>query len=185
MSNITNFLPFVKEQISLQQKLAIKFADNAYRNKMHIASMEKFIELANCIEKTDNYITELEKRPKPITTGAQFLNLSFQEIQGLPDELMEELSITDSDKQEFIIVNLIDECGSVANLDRILVGLYKKNGEIHKRSALITRLYRMMQKGLIFGVPSKKGVYSTHPLTNDDVDRLFGQYAEKETDITE
>ena len=39
-------------------------------------------------------------------------------LSDLPDELMAELSISDSDKAEFAIVGLIDENGGIASLAR-------------------------------------------------------------------
>jgi hypothetical protein len=60
------------------------------------------------------------------------------------------------------------------SLDKLIIGLYKKTAEIHKRSTLTSRLYRMIQKGLIYSVPYRKGIYSTQELSEDDVKGLFG-----------
>jgi hypothetical protein len=43
-----------------------------------------------------------------------------------------------------------------------------------KRSTLTSRAYRMVQKGNLFSVPTKKGVYSTHELTEDQVSQILG-----------
>jgi hypothetical protein len=73
----------------------------------------------------------------------------LEDIEGLPPELMQELSISDADRLEFTIVGIINEAGGLMSLDKIIIGLYKKSGEIHKRSTLTSRLYRMIQKNLI------------------------------------
>ncbi|MCG8369207.1 MAG: hypothetical protein MJA32_01705, partial [Proteobacteria bacterium] len=33
-------------------------------------------------------------------------------------------------------------------------------GEVHKRQTVTSRMYRMAQRGLVSGVPGKKGVYT-------------------------
>jgi hypothetical protein len=94
------------------------------------------------------------------------LTLAPDDIEGLPDELLKELSISASDRTEFAIQALLEEAGGVLSLDRILVGLYKKLGEVHKRQSLISRLYRMGQRDLVFTVPGKKGVYALARLSD-------------------
>lgn len=106
------------------------------------------------------------------------ITLTLEDIEGLPPELMQELSISDADRLEFTIVSIINDAGGILSLDKIIVGLYKKTGEVHKRSTLTSRLYRMIQKSLIYSVPYRKGIYSTQELTDDDVKRLFGQQDE-------
>ena len=96
------------------------------------------------------------------TLGAEFRVLHFPALPAL-----KMARISESDKAEFTIVSLIDESGGVASLDQILVALYRKTGEISKRLGLNSRLYRMVQKGLIHSVPGKKGVYSTKPIVED------------------
>ena len=58
--------------------------------------------------------------------------LTPEVIEGLPKELMDELSISDADRTEFAIMNIIDENGGIASLDNILIGLYKKTNDILK-----------------------------------------------------
>ena len=64
--------------------------------------------------------------------------------------------------------------GGIASLDQILVGLYRNSGELWKRNTLTSKLYRMAQKGVVFQVPEKKGVYSTRRISEEDARRLFG-----------
>jgi hypothetical protein len=88
--------------------------------------------------------------------------------------LIRELSISDADKQEFAIVGIINDGGGILSLDKIMVGIFRKTGEVVKRTATISRLYRMAQKGLIYSVPLKKGFYATRPTSEQDVRRIFG-----------
>ena len=96
---------------------------------------------------------------------------------------MQELSLSDGDKTEFAIVNVIEEAGGIISLDKLLIALYKKTGEIHKRNSLYSKLSRMASKNLIYYVPGKKGVYSTEQLTSDDVSRMFGGAKEDGEDL--
>jgi len=171
---IEKYIPFVKEQIALQEKMITKFADQAWRQNLHIASLEKYKSLEKDILEISNYIKELEKRPK-ISVSANKLTLTFEDIQNLPKELIEELSISDADRTEFNINSIIEDNGGIASLDQILVGLYNKTNEIFKRVTITSRLHRMANKGLVFSVPGKKGIYSNHELSETDVDSLFNK----------
>ena len=103
------------------------------------------------------------------------LSLSAEEVEGLPDEVLNELSISEGDKAEFAILGLIDEAGGIISLDKLIVGLWKKTGELHKRQSLISRLYRMGQKDMVFSVPGKKGVYANWPMSEGDIQRLMNE----------
>jgi hypothetical protein len=100
--------------------------------------------------------TRINENPEILKPGsavvAPRLALSWEEIDGLPKELLEELSISESDKTEFNISSVITELGGVASLDRLLVALFRQSGEITKRAPLNQRLYRMVQKEMIYSV---------------------------------
>ncbi len=103
----------------------------------------------------------------------QRLNLDWEEIEGLPPEVLEELSISESDRTKFNIISGIRAMGGVASLDRIIIYLYKQHNDLQKRGPLNQRLYRMVQKELIFSVPRKKGVYSSSPMSEEDAAKLL------------
>lgn len=98
-----------------------------------------------------------------------YVSITPNDIQGLPQELINELGLTESDHNEFEIVNLIKQHGGVMSLDHILIALYKKTGVIHKRKILTAKLYRMVNKGLVF--TDKRGVYSLCAEENSDSDK--------------
>jgi hypothetical protein len=73
------------------------------------------------------------------------------------------------------IEHIIAQSGGFLSLDKIMVELYKRTREIHKRNTLTSRLYRMAQRGTIYNVPGKKGVYSTYEISEQDAKKMFGQ----------
>lgn len=171
MSKLVEYIPFVKEQIAFQKKMADKYTAEAWRQDLHLKSAHKFEELMEDINKNATYVKNLEKLeenyPSP-KRNKNNINLSFGEIQDLPEELLQELSISDTELTEFAIYSIIEENGGVASLDRILTDLYKKTGEIHKRPSMTAKLYRMTQKEMVFGVPNKKGIYTIHKDSEED-----------------
>ncbi|MDM1278368.1 hypothetical protein HXZ65_08920 [Acinetobacter indicus] len=116
----------------------------------------------------DNYIDEIKQSPLYLTT---------EDLKDLPPALVAQLNITESDKKDMYLSKLIDKCGGIISLDKLLIAIYKDSGEIYERNKLMARLYRMSQKGLIHTHPSKKGQYSTskwntdEEVTNDEEDK--------------
>lgn len=83
-------------------------------------------------------------------------------LEELPEELRAQLQVGKIGALEQRIISLIQEqYDGVANVDEILVGLFRATGDIHQRQTLANKLYRMGQSGLIASVPRKKGVYRT------------------------
>jgi len=81
-------------------------------------------------------------------------------LDELPEELRVQLQIGKIGEFEQRIIDLIrDEYDGVANVDEVLVGLYRATGDIHQRQQLANKLYRMGQAGQIVSVPRKKRVY--------------------------
>ncbi len=173
MEKLASHMEFVKSQIEFQQRQAARFASEPRRSRLHLDSVERFKSLLADLEHLMNRINENPELLSVHSDVAPRLGLSWEEIHGLPQELLEELSISESDKTEFNISALITELGGVASLDRLLVALFRQSGEITKRAALNQRLYRMVQKELIYSVPGKKGVYSIHPIAEEDAAKLI------------
>lgn len=81
-------------------------------------------------------------------------------LDELPEELRAQLQVGKIGELERQIIDLIrEQFDGVANVDEILVGLYRRSGEVYERQPLANRLYRMGQAGHIISVPRKKGVY--------------------------
>lgn len=173
MDMLGKYGAFVNDQVRLQERLARKFENIPWRQELHQKSCQTYKELADDLILIQSRLNDTPHPDLKPSNVLKNITLSLEDIEGLPPELMQELSISEADRLEFTIVGLINEAGGVLSLDKVLVGLYRKTGEIHKRSTLTSRLYRMAGKGLIYNVPNRKGVYSTQEITEDDVKRLF------------
>lgn len=159
---LEDFVPFVKSQMEFHQRQADRFRSDKRRHELHTGTGEKFSQLLEFLESSANTASSKSISGNGTTLG-------WSELQGLPEELVKELSITESDKLDYSIAEIISQQGGVASLDRILVEIYRLSGEILKRQNLNARLYRMVQKGLIYSVPGKKGVYSSEEIPSDEV----------------
>lgn len=177
---VETYGPFVKDQIDYQEKQAARCATRKEESKAKAAQgrAAMFRQL----------LTDLLAQEQ--TTKADVLidplRLSPSDIEDLPEELLAELSLNESDKKEFLIMDIIDEVGGVASLDRILVSLYRRTGEIEKRAKMVSRLYRMTTKNVIYALPDKKGVYSTKPIETTgqlDFDGARGETPEEGSDL--
>jgi hypothetical protein len=171
MEILDSLISFVNEQISFHDRRAKWLKGEKPQNaKKHAETAEVFRQLHKfLLEKNEEGPIVKKKPPKQQLK----LSLTPAEIEGLPEELMQELSISSADKAEYAILNLMEEAGGIMSLDQILVGLYKATKEVHKRQTLTSRLYRMAQRNQVFSVPSKKGVYSLEQLTDTEVAKLM------------
>ena len=107
-----------------------------------------------------SFLEDIKTQTKEqITTDG--INLTADDLENLPPEMLAQLGLSDSDYVELDIVRIINGFGGMASLDKILVNLYREKNEIFERTGLNAKLYRMIKKGLIYGVPGRKGVYST------------------------
>lgn len=174
MSVLEDHIEFVNGMQSFQLSQVKKFAGQDKRVALHQNSANKCSDLIAFLESLKSQTANASSFVQKASQPAIRLNLIAEEIEGLPSELLEELSISESDKVEFRIVSLINEMGGVASLDRLLVAIYRKTGEVMKRTALNQRLYRMAQKEMIFSVPGKKGIYSTRIFSDEEASKLSG-----------
>lgn len=89
------------------------------------------------------------------------------DLQDLPAELKAELQLSKLDALEEQMLSVLkNRYDGVANIDEILVGLFRDHQVLQKRTLVAARLYRMGKNKLIYPVPKKKGVYSI-----DKIDR--------------
>lgn len=174
MSNLAKHIPIVKEHIAIQERLAKRYEKDARRSGMHVVSRDSFSSLLKDLIESDEALDTLQKPSTGIPGQAPALTLRPDELDGLPDELIAELSEgAMPDKTEVAITNVIVHRGGIATLDQIMISLYRATGEIFKRTTLTSKLYRMSQKNSIYQVPGRKGLYSVKRMTEDDVKGLF------------
>jgi hypothetical protein len=188
MSILQKYLPFVKDHIAFHAKRAQEFElSSPSRSKRHRGTADTMqqmeddvvaVDAANdrLVAENEALKAQAEKLKDQLNAAlakssaldeskAARLSLTEEDIQGLPQQLIDELNLSAGDRAEFAILNIMEEGNGISTLDKLLIGLYRKTGEIHKRDKLISRLYRMMNKQLIYSMPGKKGVYSLEPPT--------------------
>lgn len=156
MSIINEIIGYVKDQISFYTK---SIENPKTRNvKFFEFHLEKHKQILEILENLEDFRTS----PPLTTSNAEndFLTLRPDDIKGLPAEVLQELGLAPSDYLEFDIVNVIDRCGGTMSLDHIILHIYKDTGELLKRKMLTAKLYRMVNKGLIYNYKDKRGVYT-------------------------
>lgn len=103
-------------------------------------------------------IDELEAR----RAWARPIPARYGDLSDLPSALLAQLSGVKTDELEDQIYAVVKAAGESIELDNLLIALFRRHGDIHERRFLNNKCYRMVQKGLIFQVPGRKGVYSVH-----------------------
>lgn len=178
MSKIENYVTFVKDQVAVQEKLARKYDEDAYRSGLHFKTARTFAELARFLEGLQKSGTQVSAFLSRGETPQKKLLLTYEEIESLPEEYLKELNLTETDRQELLIEYMIADAGGIMSLDKIMLALYQRTKEFPKRNTITSRLYRMAARGMIFNVPGKKGIYSTYELTEAEAKKMFGQFDE-------
>ena len=150
-------MAFVKEQIDFCQKQVSKLINSPAKGSRNCNGYQKrlvrFESLYADLEELSLKNSTREKNSEPR------LNLTPADLEGLPQELINQLALSDSDKTEFLIIECVEDLGGIASLDQILICLYKKTNEIHERSKLNAKVYRAIQKNLLKSVEGKKAIY--------------------------
>ena len=115
----------------------------------------------NAHSEADSGILEaLLKNPQVLPMGL---------LSSLPAALRDQIPVSEGDRFEANVLGLVNAATDKSMmLDNIMIGLYVTTKELHPRSKLNGRLYRMVQKGLIYSVPKKKGVYTTVKPAEDE-----------------
>ncbi|NNM76833.1 hypothetical protein HJG53_07975 [Sphingomonas sp. ID1715] len=98
-------------------------------------------------------IEHLRRITKPIPA-------SYGDLSDLPDELIKELTGIKVDDLEQQVFTIIKAGGAEVDLDSVLIELFRRFKVVQTRRYLQNKLWRMAQKGLIFSVAGKKGVYT-------------------------
>jgi hypothetical protein len=82
------------------------------------------------------------------------------DLSDLPPALLAELSGPKADGLEARIQSIARLAGDAGlGLDRLLVELYRRFGEVQTRKALNNKCYRMVAKGLLAQVEERRGLY--------------------------
>ncbi|OQW42463.1 MAG: hypothetical protein A4S08_11810 [Proteobacteria bacterium SG_bin4] len=162
MHTIDKSIEYVNQQLTFYQS---RIADSKTRN---VKFFEHHFEATQSVKAHLEHLKQVSSAidNEGSSSGKNdYVSITPNDIQGLPQELINELGLTESDHNEFEIVNIIKQHGGTMSLDHILIALYKKTGTVHKRKILTAKLYRMVNKGLVF--TDKRGIYSVSPVNND------------------
>ncbi|MBN9460356.1 MAG: hypothetical protein J0H00_03940 [Burkholderiales bacterium] len=177
MATVLDHLEFVNRQLEFHRAKAAEYQEKAPRRaEGHLRTIAHFESLAETLMGFESELTklreELDRRPPPLPLKGAQLSLSLEDLRDLPAELLQELSISDGDKLDFTLQSIIEEGGGVLSLDQVLIALYRKTGEVHKRQQINNRLYRLANKDVLYSVPGKKGVYSARQLSDAELSAL-------------
>lgn len=176
MQNITTYVAFVKQQAEFHESKAkaLEKSGDKRRVERHLASAKTFREIEQFLGSVPELIDTARSSSQDDVkrTPPSRLSLTFEEVKDLPEEMIQELAVSDGDRLDYSLQAIIDEEGGVLSLDRILFTLFKRTGVVHKRQNINTRLYRMAGRGELHSVPGRKGVYSSRPLTLEEVEAL-------------
>ena len=176
MQILSQHIPFVKEQIGYYDRMAVKFRTQSDKQKVYIEVAVKLRALLGDMESDQSQTISTSHISKDYSSISAKLPANFfsnplalapADYAGLEKDLLSELNITENDKLESTIVDLINAAGGVLVLDKIIVGIFHITGEKHQRISMTAKLYRMAKKNLVYSVPKKKGVYTTTKPTSD------------------
>jgi hypothetical protein len=125
----------------------------------------EFQELLTFLETLEPLKPEVKPPSQPPqANGADDLPLassSRNDLADLPEELLAELSDRTTKGDSDPLIRIIDDRGGVASLDQILIDLYRRHGQLGKRTLIQNKLYRLSKQGLVHTTPGKKGIYTT------------------------
>lgn len=108
---------------------------------------------ANLLETLASEVEVSRRRLQPIPT-------SYGDLSDLPQAVLDELNLTKVDELEQQLRDIVASAdGGEIGLDAIIIELYRRHRIIEQRRFIMNKLYRMAQKGLIYSVEGRKGVY--------------------------
>jgi len=117
---------------------------------------ERFSDEARSLNAICSELEDLRRQTQPVP------RFNGEDISDLPPELLKELNITKADDIENQLYTIINSAGGEADIDTILIGLYRRYNKVGNRRYIGNRLWRMTQKeGILWSVPNKKGCYTT------------------------
>jgi hypothetical protein len=109
----------------------------------------------------DDY-ERLREASRPIPSG-------YGDISDLPPSLRKQLAFLRTDELDDQIFMIVKAAQNGADLDVILIELWRRFQIEQTRRFIQNKAYRLAQKGIIHSVPGRKGLYAATP---DDAKRL-------------
>lgn len=150
------------ESVNAAVRLYRKWAADGPNNAISVATIERWRQIADGMASAIEELTALRAWARPVPAA-------YGDVSDLPPELLAQLSGVKTDELEDQIYAIAKAAGDSIDLDKMLIELYRRSGEVHQRKFLMNKCYRMIQKGLIFAVPARKGVYTIHSIASPDI----------------
>ena len=172
-SIIDRYGSFVKEQVEFNERCV---AQNAGDERRERAYHNRAITFKNLLAE----LAEISAQPTMDANDESLFRLSPDELDNLPEELLNQLSLTEGDKQEFFIAELIKDLGGATSLDKLLIAIYRRTGTVEKRTRLNSRLYRMANRKMVFAHPSRKGIYGLRPFAAEEAGETQSEFFEED-----
>lgn len=170
MTILDKHIDFVNEKVEFHKDRANQFSDNPYKKARHTETAELFQSLLDDIKEASALLAIRDGNVKTAQPAKIKLSLTPEDIKGLPPEVIAELSTASLDETEFAILSVMEEAGGIMSLDQIIVGLFHQTGNVHKRSTITNKIYRMDK---IHSVTGKKGVYALNTLSDEEIAEMI------------
>lgn len=82
-------------------------------------------------------------------------------VKTLPKELADQINAKSRSGKDALLIDVINDLDGAANMDEIIIYLYREHNIIEKKANLANRVYRMIRDGRLFSIEGKRGVYTT------------------------
>ena len=92
------------------------------------------------------------------------LKVESGDLDDLPIELISQLNAANSKTkiEEIQFCSCIEKLGGEAIIDKVMIQYWRDYKLVLDRAKANQRLFKMVQKGLLFSHPKNKGVYNTN-----------------------
>lgn len=183
---LQKFAPLVKRQLEYWQRQVDQYGPDHPRYRPAKAEkykhlVDEFTELFNHLNRVEGTDLRIELRQTrtspdilaakrvtppelpvapPVPPVATPASNELDEFADLPPELLAELS-EGAKAQVDPVIKAINDRGGTSTLDQILIDLYRATKEVHKRTIVQNKLFRLSKRDMCWSVPGKKGVYTT------------------------
>jgi len=128
-----------------------RWVDNNLEHPDLVRRTEELVALSGLLKEIEEY----RARETPIDP-------ELGDLSDLPPELVKELNLNAPSELEQRIIAIIKKADDKkANINTILVELFKRHNVVQKRRNMQNKLWRMMDQKQIWGVDGEKGVYTT------------------------
>ncbi len=141
------------EAITESVALHVGWLEEARQKGNADSTVQRWTRRMRALQEAARELREFRRAHRPLLGEAE-------DLSDLPPALVAQLSGPKTDTLEEQILAILRAQGGAVELNRLLIELYRRHGEVHERKALNNKAYRMVQKGLIHQVEGSRGVYS-------------------------